>query len=160
METPLRSEESRPRIVPDSEERPRRARVADTLSKSKPTKSKSTPKNSKPKSKPKPGEWDGEGGSSGRGTRMDITREATGSKRKPILIGAGIAVVAVIALLLAFMKPAAPSVQRTARSRSIAAQSGPSDPARPRRSSQSIMGPPGPGTNACRRSATPFQSRG
>jgi hypothetical protein len=50
VETPLRSEESRPRIVPDSEERPRRARVADTLSKS-----TSKPKNSKSTSKPKAG---------------------------------------------------------------------------------------------------------
>ncbi len=109
METPLRSEESRPRIVPDSEERPRRARVADSISKP-----KSKSKSSRSKSKPKAGEWDEDRGSAGRGTRMDITREATGNKRKPILIGAGVAVVAVIALLLALMKPAAPTVQRNA----------------------------------------------
>ncbi|MEE9579655.1 MAG: hypothetical protein V3W24_08725, partial [Gemmatimonadota bacterium] len=78
VETPLRSEEGRPRIVP------------------------------------KAGELDEDRGSPGRGTRMDITREATRSKRKPILIGAGIAVVALITLLLALMKPAAPSVQRNA----------------------------------------------
>ena len=109
METPLRSEESRPRIVPDSEEGHRRARVADSIAKS-----KSKPKISKSKSKPKAGEWDEDRGSSGRGTRMDITREATRSKRKPILIGGGIVVAVVITLLLTLMKPAAPSVQRNA----------------------------------------------
>ncbi|MEJ2312075.1 MAG: HlyD family efflux transporter periplasmic adaptor subunit [Gemmatimonadales bacterium] len=111
VETPLRKEESRPRIVPDGEERPRRARVADTLSSSK-SKSTSKPRSSKSASKPKPGEWNEDRGSSGRGTRMDITREATKSKRKPILIGAGIAAVVVVALVLGLMKPASPSVQR------------------------------------------------
>jgi ABC-type lipoprotein export system ATPase subunit/multidrug resistance efflux pump len=83
--------------------------VADSISKP-----KSKSKSSRSKSKPKAGEWDEDRGSAGRGTRMDITREATGNKRKPILIGAGVAVVAVIALLLALMKPAAPTVQRNA----------------------------------------------
>ena len=102
MEIPLRGEGGRPRIVPDSEDRPKRPRVADSIS--------------KPRSKPRAGEWNkGEGssgGSSGRGSRMDITREAPKNRRKPILIGLGVAAVAALGLLMLVMKPASPSVQR------------------------------------------------
>ena len=97
VEIPLPSERSRPRIVTDAD---KPAGRSDGVGRG---------------SGPEAGEWEKEGGPSRRpGSRMDIAREVTRSRRKPILIGLGIVALIVITVLLSIMKPASPSVQRNA----------------------------------------------
>ena len=91
VEIPLRSEGRRPRIVPQNGERAKRSRIGDSIGG---RKERAT------------------GGTGATGSRMDITRETPKSRKKPLMIGGGVALLVAITIGLSLMKPAAPTVQR------------------------------------------------